>query len=190
MAQGDQSPYQRRIARGLARGLSVSQARGHPRPGERHVSSKAAGHRPDRKLFEGLKALRETRNIGQAAKRAKVAPERLRNFVRGLDFVEKRGGRYSVGKDPWIRRVIFYSNGRKVDTLVQGYEPARLIGLYWDAVGDFLSANEPAYLAPYEGVQVRDYSGKTYVFETRPNVLYRLDNEGLNSFEQIYKIVV
>jgi hypothetical protein len=181
--------YRRRVARGLAKGLSRSQARGHPRSAERHASAKAAERKPDRRLLEGLKALRETRNLGDAARRAGVAPERLRHFVRGLDFVEKRGARYVVGEDLWHRRVIFYANGRKVDTVVQGYEPARLAGLYWEAVGEFLRTNEPAYLAPFEGVQVKDANGDAYTFETRPNVLYRLANEGLNSFEQVYRIV-
>jgi hypothetical protein len=182
--------YQRRIARGLAKGLTRSQARGHPRAAERHLSTKAAELKPDRRLLEGLKALRETRNLGDAARRARVAPERLRHFVHQLDFVEKRGARYVVGEDRWVRRVIFYSAGHKVDTIVQGYEPARLAGLYWEAVGEFLRTNDPAYLAPFEGVQIKDFNENAYTLETRPNVLYRLANEGLNSFEQVYKIVV
>jgi hypothetical protein len=182
--------YQRRTARGTAKGLSRSQARGHPRATERHASAKAAERKPDRRLLEGLKALRETRNLGDAARRARVAPERLRHFVQRLDFVERRGRRYSVGEDPWWRRVIFYSGGHKVDTVVQGYEPARLAGLYWEAVGEFLRTNDPAYLAPFEGVQIKDVNDNAYTFETRPNVVYRLANEGLSSFEQVYRIIV
>lgn len=182
--------YERRVARGVAKGLTRSQARGHPRAAERHLSTKAAERKPDRRLLEGLKALRETRNLGDAARRAGVAPERLRHFVRQLDFVEKRGARYVVGEDRWGRRVIFYSGGRKVDTVVEGYEPARLAGLYWEAVGEFLRTNDPAHLAPFQGVQIKDANDNAYTFETRPNVLYRLANEGLNSFEQVYRIVV
>jgi hypothetical protein len=110
--------------------------------------------------------------------------------VRRLDFVGKRSGRYVVGEDLWHRRVIFYSGGRKVDTVVQGYEPATLAGLYWDAVGEFIGTNDPAYLAPFQGVQIKDADDNAYTFEARPNVLYRLANEGLNNFEQVYKIAV
>jgi hypothetical protein len=184
------STYQGRIARGLAKGLSRSQARGHPRAGERHTSAKAAERKPDRKLLEGLKALRETGSLTKASQKAKVAPERLRHFVQRLDFVERRGRRYSVGEDPWWRRVIFYSGGHKVDTVVQGYEPARLAGLYWEAVSEFRQTNDPAFLAPFQGVQIKDVNDNTYTFETRPNVVYRLANEGLSSFEQVYQIVV
>jgi hypothetical protein len=190
MAKRDhQAEYQRRVARGLAKGLTRSQARGHPRAGERHTSPKAAERR-DRALLEGLRALRETGSLSEASRRSRVAPERLRRFVQGLDFVEKRGARYVVGEDPWIRRVIFYSGGHKVDTVVQGYEPARLAGLYWEAVGEFLRTNDPAYLAPFEGVQIKDVNDNAYTFETRPNVVYRLANEGLSSFEQVYRIIV
>ena len=182
--------FQRRIAHGLAKGLSRSQARGHPRAGERHASAKTAERKPDRKLLEGLKALRETGSLTKASQKAKVAPERLRHFVQRLDFVERRGRRYSVSEDPWWRRVIFYSGGRKVDTAVEGYEPARLAGLYWEAVGEFLRTNDPAYLAPFQAVQLKDVNDNAYTFETRPNVLYRLANDGLNSFEQVYRIVV
>lgn len=182
--------YRRRLARGTAKGLSRSQARGHPRGPEGHLSAKASQRKPDRKLLEGLRALRETRNLSAAARETGVAPERLRRFVRGLDFVEKRGARYSVGEDLWIRRVVFYSNGRKVDTAVQGYEAARLVGLYWEAVGEFLKTNDPKHLAPFEGVQVTNALGHPYTLETRPNVLYRLDAEGGDSFEQVYRIIV
>lgn len=185
-----QAEYRRRIARVLDRGLSRAQARGHPRASEPHVSAKAAERRPDRKLLEALKTLRDTRNLGEAARKVKVSPERLRRFVRGLNFVEKRGGRYRVGEDPWERRVVFYAGGHKVDTMVRGYEPARIIGLYWEAVGEFLRTNDPGHLAPFVSHKITNASGRTYTFETRPNALYRLSAEGGDAFEQVYRIVV
>src|SRR5690349_14661026 len=95
--------YRRRIAQGLAKGQSRSQARGHPRTDEAPASTKAVSRPLDRKLLEGLKVLRETRNLSEASRRTKIAPERLRRFVKGLNFVEKKGGRYSVGEDPLQR---------------------------------------------------------------------------------------
>lgn len=182
------SPYQRRLARNLAKGFSRSQARGHPRTGEPHISAKAATRKPDRRLLEGLGALRKTGSLTAASRQSKVSPERLRRFAHSLDFVEKQGGRYVVGEDTWQRRVVFYSNGRKVTTAVEGYEEARRVGLYWEAVGEFLRTNDPAYLAPFKGVQIS--AGKTYTLETRPNVIYRLAAEGIDPFEQVYQIVV
>ena len=95
-----------------------------------------------------------------------------------------------VGTDPRIRTVVIYADGKKQKIAVQGYEPAALAGSYWNAVGEFLDTNDPAHLASFEGVQIQDALGHGYTLETRPNVLYRLANEGLNSFEQVYRIVV
>jgi hypothetical protein len=179
--------YQRRIARGAAKGLSRSQARGHPRATEQHGSPGRVGNR---RLEAGVAALRRTKSLSAAARQAKVAPERLRRYLRELDFVEKRRGRWVVGTDPRIRRVLIYTDGRKRNIAVQGYEPAALAGSYWNAVGEFLSSNDPAHLRPFIGVEVADAAGRMHTLETRPNVLYRLSNEGGDSFEQVYRIIV
>ncbi|MGC2415534.1 MAG: hypothetical protein WA459_22920 [Stellaceae bacterium] len=142
------------------------------------------------RLEAGVAALRKTGKLGTAARQAKVAPERLRRYLGDLDFVQKRRGRWVVGSDPRVRRVPMYSGGQRRKIEVQGYEPAALAGAYWNAVSDFLRSNDPAYLAPFRGVQVKDFLGRAYTLETRPNVLYRLANEGGDSFEQVYKIVV
>ena len=179
--------YQRRIARGAAKGLSRSQARGHPRTSEQYLSP---GRIANRQLEAGVAALRKTKSVSAAARQAKVAPERLRRYLKDLDFVQKQRGRWVVGSDTRIRRVVIYADGQKRNVAVQGYEPAALVGSYWNAVGEFLSTNDPDYLAAFVGVQVADANGKKYTFETRPNVLYRLYEEGGETFEQIYRIVV
>jgi hypothetical protein len=180
--------YRRRIARGLAKRVTRSQARGHPGAAERHLSP---GRATRQRLEAGVAALRKTKSLSAAARQVKVAPERLRRYIKDLDFVQKQRGRWIVDTDWRVRRVIIYTAGQKRNIFVQGYEPAALIGSYWNAVGEFLGTNDPAYLVPFDGVQVRDYfSGRVYAFETRPNVLYRLSNEGGDSFEQIYRIVV
>jgi hypothetical protein len=188
MAKRDyRAEYRRRIARAFAKGLSRSQGRGHPRASEPYLSPRAPGYR---KLEQGVAALRKTKSLSAAARQAKVAPERLRRYLRDLHFVEKRRGRWFVGEDTRLRTALLYSNGRKLRVVVEGYEPAALVGSYWNAVGEFLRTNDPAHLAPFVGVQIKDANGKPYTLETRPNVLYRLSNEGGDSFEQVYKLVI
>src|SRR5438067_426609 len=85
--------YQRRLGRGRARGLTPSQARGHPRAGEQYV---AATRVSTRKLEAGVAALRKTKNLSAAARQAKVAPEGLRRYLKDLDFVQKKRGRWVV----------------------------------------------------------------------------------------------
>ena len=58
------------------------------------------------------------------------------------------------------------------------------------AVSAFLRTNNPGGLREFEGVSVADISGKTHVFETRPNALYRIASAHDQSFEHIYRIVI
>jgi hypothetical protein len=175
--------YRRRVARGLAKGLSRSQARGHPRASEAYVSRRQAANQ---KLEAGVAALRKRKSLSAAAREVKVSPERLRRYLKDLNFVEKQRGRWVVGTDTRLRVVLIYSDSKKQRIVMQGYEPAALTGSYWNAVGDFLRTNDTAHLAPFVGAQIRDANGKPYTLETRPNVLYRLSNEGGDSFEQVY----
>lgn len=182
--------YARRIERGLSRGLSRSQARGHPGPGEAFRSRRGATPAYDPRLEAGLKAIRAGTPLSRAAPAIGVSPERLRRYVAQTRVVEKRGGRWVVGHDPRSRRLPVYSRGRAVTITVVGYEAAALIGRYMAAVGAFLASNDPANLAPFVSEAVTDAKGKRHVFETRPNVLYRLAASPAESFEQVYRIVV
>jgi hypothetical protein len=183
--------YRSRIARGLARGRSRSEARGHPKSSEHHVSTKAADRKPDQKLLRAVGMLRQTGSVSEAARRANVSPERLRRFVSRSDFIKRQGRRYVVDEDPWQRRIKFYSDGQLIDTVVEGFEPAHIIGLYWTARDEFLRTNDPSHLAPFEGVQVTNAMGRRYTLETRPNVLYRLAAQATGDpWEQVYRIIL
>ena len=70
--------YARRKARAAERGLSLSQARGHPRAGE-------AGLRPigfDAGLEAALKAMRGGEPLKAAAARQRVSRERLSRYAK------------------------------------------------------------------------------------------------------------
>jgi hypothetical protein len=183
--------YGRRIQRAAERRLSRAQARGHPRAGEPSISTKAAGRKPDQKLLRAVGVLRDTGSLTEAARRARISPERLRRFASQSDFIKRQGRRYVVDEDPWQRRIKFYSDGRLIDTVVEGFAPAHLIGLYWVAVGGFLRTNDPSHLAPFKGVRVAEAGGRLYTLETRPNVLYRLAAQSSGDpWEQVYRIIV
>jgi hypothetical protein len=68
------------------------------------------------------------------------------------------------------------------------FETASLVGQHNAAVKTFPDTNDISDLRPFEGRTVKDTSGRTYVLETRPNVIRRLDASG-ETFEQIYRIV-
>jgi len=182
--------YRRRIARALARGLSKSQARGHRRAAEATVAkSRAQRALEDAKLQMGLRYLRKEKSFTKAAKEAHVSPERLRTEAIEKGVVEKRGRRWTIKQD-LPRRVLVFSGARERMLTVPNFKVASDVGKHMSAVGSFARTTDIAFLRPFVGKSVTDIHGKSYVLETRPNVLLRLLQAGGSSFEQIYRIVV
>jgi hypothetical protein len=64
------------------------------------------------------------------------------------------------------------------------------ISRHWIAINLFLESNDPSHLAPFVGKGLRDASGAFHPFETRPNVLRKLDSVGELSFVDIYRQTV
>ncbi len=182
--------YRQRIARGAAKGLSRSQARGHPKANE--ASAKRTGRittLDDAKLQMGIRAFRTKKSFAKAAKVAQISPERLRSYAHEKELIEKRGRRWFLKLD-LPRRVLIFSGGRERIITVGDFKTASFIGKHTSHVGWFSTTNEKSHLKKFVGKSVTDINGKSYLLETRPNVLYRLLHAGGNSFEQIYRIVV
>jgi hypothetical protein len=182
--------YRRRIASGTAIGISRSQARGHPKLGETIAESKRRA-RPieDDRLQIAFRVLRQEKNLTAAARAAKVSPERLRHYAAQRDLIERQGRRWAVRQE-LPRRMLLFSGGRALQVVVGDFASASKIGRFMSAVSAFLRTNNPAGLREFEGVSTADVSGKTHIFETRPNALYRLASAHDQSFEHIYRIVV
>ncbi len=181
--------YRRRIERGLFKGQTRSQARGHPGTGEGHASRRASTPRYDRRLEEGLKEMRRGKSVKAAARSAHVAPERLRNYAAQTGVVQKQRGRWVVKDDRRPRELQVFSEGRAQTIVVPGYAEAELVGRYMAGVGEFLRTNDASNLRPFVGEHVADVNGVSYLLETRPNLLYRLHALGVEPFEQVYRIV-
>jgi hypothetical protein len=181
--------YRTRIARGQARGLSRSQARGHPRAGERTLRSRAKETKSDPKLEAALRELRATNNQTKAAKAAGVSTERFRRFLRDNKLATRKGRHWRI-TDNRERQVVVISEGRQLPITVGGFKRASLVMSHRAAVRAFLDTNEASHLKPFEGDAVTDTAGHVHPLETRPNVLYRLAAAGNEGFEQIYRLVI
>jgi hypothetical protein len=181
--------YARRIARAATKGLTRSQARGHPRLGEAAVSAKRPPKPiPDDRLQRALRVLRQEGTLKSAAKAAHISPERLRHIARSKGAIKKHGRRWIV--DPNLpRRMPMFSRRRAIEVTVTG-DSASKVGAYMDAVGKFSTSNDRDLLKPFEGQSVTDTNGKSHPFETNPNALHRLLSAGEATFEQVYRIVV
>lgn len=180
-----EAEYRRRLERGRARGLTRSQARGHARAQEAGLKTKPV--KSDERLEKALRELRRTNNQAVAAKEAGVSPERFRRFLRDQNLAERKGRIWKI-TDKRPRDMTAITTRGAIDLKLPGYETASLVGQHNAAVKTFLDTNDISHLRPFEGHTIRDTFGRTYVLETRPNVIRRLDASG-ETFEQIYRIV-
>jgi hypothetical protein len=178
--------YARRVARGMAMGLSRSQARGHPKAREKNVRKPRPI--PDTQLQISLRELAAGSSLMEAARMIHVSPERLRNQAVAQGAIRRHRGRWVVPKK-LPRRMLIYSNGDAYPIMLGIAREASKVGRYMSAVRKFMHTNDPASLKPFIGKHATDMRGKTHVFETRPNAIYRLAVNGAESFEQVYRIV-
>lgn len=180
--------YARRITSGRRRGLSPSQARGHPRKGEPPASSPEAKPKPDDKIEAAIREMRAGTSMTAAAKLVGVSPKRLSTFIKA-----HRIGRYKANR--WLftdrrpRRIpMIVGDGQRAIT-VPGFEEASLAGQHHNAVGRFIRSGDLSHLAAFQGQSITDVKGRKHPFETDPNALFRFAAKDEPAFHEIYQIV-
>lgn len=180
--------YRRRLERGRARGLTKSQARGHPRQGEPLASH--ADRLPDSspEIESALRLMRTGSGIGAAAREAGVREKRLRKFIRVRNLATRTGKVWRM-HDPRTRRVAVQSGGRIQSIFVAGFKPASKAGQAWDLQGRFTRTNDMELLASLRGQGVTDIHGRFHPFEINPNALHRIAAVEEVAFHEIYQIV-
>lgn len=179
--------YQRRKAGGNARGLTLSQARGHARKGEAPIRARA-DNKADPRLEAGLRELRRLGTQYKAAKAAGVSPERLRRFIYENALAERQGRRWRF-TDQRPRWMVVYTKGQERELPLRGFDQASLNGEHLNAVKEFLSSNDADLLKAFEGRSVMDVRGKAHPLETDPNTLYRLAAAGSEAFHEVYRLI-
>jgi hypothetical protein len=180
--------YLIRIARGLAIGKSRSQARGHARADD---LPSGAGQQPFKRsepLEDALKLMRKGVSQKEAAKQAGVSAETLRRFQKANTTSHRKGRRWLIS-DTRPVSVVMATRGKMRDVAVP-HDVSSEISRHWIAINLFLESNDPSHLAPFVGKGLRDASGAFHSFETRPNVLRKLDSVGELSFVDIYRQTV
>jgi hypothetical protein len=129
--------------------------------------------------------MKEGMSLKKAAKSERISPETLRRYLNENVDAKWQGRRWSI-VDQRPVPIAMCSDG-KFRWITVSNDQTSIIGQYWVAVNRFLATNDPSHLAPFDGKGVRDQSGRWVPFETRPNVLRRLDSAGELSFLDIYK---
>ncbi len=178
--------YKRRMAKAAARGLTRSQGRGHARSGEASIRPRLERDRDS--LEAALKAFRQSGNQSDAARSARISPERFRRFLRENSLAERRGSSWHF-TDERLRRMQVMSDGDAKTLTLRGFDQASLNGRHLAAVGQFLGSNKIELLAPFIDQSVIDARGQSHPLETDPNVLHRLAAAGSEVFHDVYRLI-
>lgn len=180
--------YQRRIRTAMERGYSRDQARGHPKASETYISSRPAAPLTDEKVSAALRSLYNGTSLTAAAKQARVSPERLKRALVEKKLGLKQGNRWIV-TDLRHRRVQMIINARSRAIIVPTFADASRVGVYHNRVRQFLKTQDLTFLEEFEGETVTDIQGKSWPFETDPNVLLRYAQKDEPEFHEIYAIL-
>jgi hypothetical protein len=116
----------------------------------------------------------------EAAKQAGVSAETLRRFQNANTTSRKEGRRWII-VDTRPVPVVMATRGKMRNVTVP-HDTTSDISRHWIAINLFLETNDASHLAAFVGKGLRDSSGAFHPFETRPNVLRKLDSVGELSF--------
>jgi hypothetical protein len=177
--------YLIRVARGLAGGKSRSQARGHARAADLPSNAGPQPFRRSEPLEDALKLMKKGVSQKEAAKQAGVSAETLRRFQKANTTSHREGRRWII-MDTRPVAVVMATQG-KMRNVIVSHDAASDISRHWIAINHFLETNNPSHLAAFVGKGLRDSKGVFHPFETRPNVLRKLDSVGELSFVDIYR---
>jgi hypothetical protein len=181
--------YARRLARGTARGQSLSRTRGHatkavPMWQSRRVFEVA----PYRTSLEVLRQMRHGRSLYQASREAHVAPDTVRRYV-GAALTRGPDGRYRAKpNDRLYRRMLFLDEHGRLDVEVANAREASKLAAYWAAVDHYLHTGETRALRRFDRLRLRLRDKSVRRFVTDPDVLDRLAHAGELSFEDLYEL--
>jgi hypothetical protein len=181
--------YRKRIERNLAKGMTRSAARGHPRAGEAMRPKSVAAIGPDNPLHRGFERVKAGQGLAKTAKALRISRERLRQYVGDYGEFRRQEGRWRIVADHRRFQLPVYTAGRMRKVIVDA-DGASELGRYMAAVGRFLSTNRVSILEPFVGRGVVNAYGQFVPFETDPNALYALDAKGELTFHQVYQITL
>jgi hypothetical protein len=112
----------------------------------------------------------------EAARQAGVSAETLRRFQKTNTTSRRKGRRWLISDNRPVS-VVMATKG-KMRSVTVSHDAASDISRHWTAINHFLDTNSPTYLAAFVGKGLRGSNGVFHPFETRPNVLWKLDSSG------------
>ena len=179
--------YQRRLERAKKRGLSRSQARGHPRKREKPISAKTKSPLKDDRMAQAVARLHKGSSLSQSAADSGVSAERLRKFIRDNHIATRRRGKWKVNIRKINWEVLLYTRGRADLIQLNDPEQVSLATSFMASVRYFKDRQDKSAIEKYRGKSVRDLRGKDHPLETNPNTLYRLASTTVERPDKFYR---
>jgi hypothetical protein len=136
-------------------------------------------------LEKAMKLMKAGVSQKEAARQAGVSAETLRRFQKANTTSQRKGRSWHISD---LRPVpVRMATRGKMRTVTVPHDTASDISRHWTAINHFLDTNNPTHLAAFVGKGLRGSNGVFHPFETRPNVLWKLDSAGELNFVDIYR---
>src|SRR5215211_2707787 len=171
--------YARRKQLARERGLSLSQARGHPKKGERSVSEmKRKGYfartRKEEAARRAIRRMTRGESMSRAARAEGISPSTVKRYGMEHGLLEhvphgearRFAPSYRVGRAPRFR--IIQAGGLPVGPVQVDARNASILGRYWNAVKKWRRNGDASTLGEFRGVVVKDVHGRRYTLAVDP----------------------
>lgn len=171
--------YARRKQLARERGLSTSQARGHPRKGERSVSEMKRKRyfprtRKEEAARRAIRRMTRGESMSRAARAEGISPSTVKRYGTEhglLEHVPSEEARrfapsYRVSRVPRFR--LIQAGGLPVGPVQVDARNASILGSYWNAVKKWRQQGDASALEEFRGVVVNDVHGRRYTLAADP----------------------
>ncbi len=183
-AQRGRTGYIKRVTRlhSLYPKASLNQLRGHarisiePQPLYKRswkVLSPKEQLARERALEVLSEARRSSRSLSRLSREHDISAKAVLKATHGF---KKVNGRWKANKTDSISRIMAINeDGKEVYIEVTNSRYASIIGRYQSAVKEYLNTGKTEVLADFEGMKVKDSSGKWHTLETNPDAIKEIN---------------
>jgi hypothetical protein len=125
------------------------------------------------RALEVLSDARTGRSLSRLSREHNISAKAVLKATHGF---KKVNGRWKANKTDRISRIMAINeDGKEIYIEVTNSRYASIIGKYQSAVKEYLNTGNPEVLADFEGMKVKDSSGKWHTLETDPDAIKEIN---------------